>query len=142
MVQKQAAAFERIRKEYHHDPLLLSLNDISPRWSKRLQNRLQHQQLPIPMPFRWLRWLIEITDATKCIVGEAHGFSSSYTNRCSECGRIGDRFSLYFFLSSHTKFEENKQRFIERWNEKHHTRRYYNTYQTERGRCKLICSFN
>ena len=39
MVQKQAA-FERIRKEYHHDPLLLSLNDISPRWSKRLQNRL------------------------------------------------------------------------------------------------------
>jgi hypothetical protein len=121
MVQKQVA-FENIKKENHHqhDPLLLALNDISPKWSKRLENRQRRQQLPIPMSFRWLRWLLEITDARKCIVGEAYGFSSSYTNRCSECGRIGDRFSLYFVLASHTKFEENKQRFIEHWNEKHH----------------------
>jgi hypothetical protein len=120
MVQKQVA-FEKIKKEYHlHDPLL-ALNDISPKWSKRLENRRQ-QQLPIPMSFRWLRWLLEITNATKCIVGEAYSFSSSYTNRCRECGRIGDRFSLYFILASHTKFQENKQRFIEHWNEKHHTK--------------------
>ncbi len=120
MVQKQVA-FEKIKKEYHHSLLLLTLNDISPKWAKRLENRRQQQQLPVPMSFRWLRWLLEITDATKCIVGEAYGFSSSYTNRCRECGRIGDRFSLYFILASHTKFEENKQRFIEHWYEKHHT---------------------
>jgi hypothetical protein len=120
MVQKQVA-FENIKKECHHHDPLLALNDISPKWSKRLEN------LPIPMSFRWLRWLLEITDATKCIVGEAYGFSSSYTNRCRECGRIGDRFSLYFILSSDTKFEENKQRFIEHWNEKHITRRYCNS---------------
>lgn len=126
MVQKQVA-FEKMRKEYHHHDPLLALNDISPKWANRLENRLQHRKLPIPMSFRWLRWLLEITDATKCIVGEAYGFSSSYTNRCRECGRIGDKFSLYFILSSHTKFEENKQRFIEHWNEKHHTRRYHNT---------------
>lgn len=119
MVKKQVA-FEKIKKEYHHDYPLLSLNDISPRWSKRLENRRRRLQLPIPMSFRWLRWLLEITNATKCIVGEAYGFSSSYTNCCRECGRIGDRFSLYFILASHSKFEENKQRFIEHWNEKHH----------------------
>jgi hypothetical protein len=126
MVQKQVA-FEKIKKEYRHHSPLLYLNDISPTWSKRLENRQRQQQLPIPMSFRWLRCLLEITDARKCIVGEAHGFSSSYTNCCRECGRIGDRFSLYFILSSHTKFEENKQRFIEHWNEKHHTQRYHNT---------------
>jgi hypothetical protein len=120
MVQKQVA-FEKIKKEYHHHDPLLALKDISPKWSKRLENRRRRRQLPIPMSFRWLRWLLEITNATKCIVGEAYGFSSSYTNCCRECGRIGDRFSLYFILSSHTKFEENKQRFIEHWNEKHHT---------------------
>jgi hypothetical protein len=126
MVQRQVA-FEKIKKEYHHhDQLLLTLNDISPKWAKRLEQQRQ-QQLPIPMSFKWLRWLLEITDATKCIVGEAYGFSSSYTNRCRQCGRIGDRFSLYFILSSDTKFEENKQRFIEHWNEKHITRRYCNS---------------
>jgi hypothetical protein len=126
MVQKQVA-FEKIKKEYHHHDPLLALNDISPKWSKRLENRRLRRQIPIPMSFRWLRWLLEITNATKCIVGEAYGFSSSYTNCCRECGRIGDRFSLYFILSSHTKFEENKQRFIEHWNEKHHILRYHNT---------------
>jgi hypothetical protein len=123
MVQKQVA-FEKMKEAYRQHYSLLALNDISPKWSKRLENQ---QQLPFPMSLRWLRWLLEITNAAKCIVGEAHGFSSSYTNCCRECGRIGDRFSLYFILSSHTKFEENKQRFIEHWNEKHHTRRYHNT---------------
>jgi hypothetical protein len=54
-------------------------------------------------------------------VGEAYGFSSSYTNCCRGYGIIGDGFSLYCALRAYPKFEENKQRFIKHWNEKHHT---------------------
>lgn len=92
----------------------LTLSDISPKWAKRLE------QLPIsPLSFRWLRWYFEIICASKCLVGEAYGFSSAYAYKCKECGKIGDKFTLYFILLSHTKLEENKQRFVKHWNEKH-----------------------
>jgi hypothetical protein len=111
MVQKQVA-FEKTKQQ--QEPLTLS--DISPRWAERLG---QHQELPIPMSITWLRWWFEIIWPPKCVVGEAYGFARSYTNCCSECGKLGDNFSLYFTLNLRSKLEENKQRFVKHWNKKH-----------------------
>jgi hypothetical protein len=132
MVQKQVA-FEKTKQQQE----TLTLSDISPRWAERLgqrqerlgqrqerlgqrQERLgQRQELPIPMSITWLRWWFEIIWPPKCVVGEAYGFARSYTNCCSECGKLGDNFSLYFTLNLRSKLEENKQRFVKHWNKKH-----------------------
>ncbi len=34
----------------------------------------------------------------------------------AECGKIGDKFSLYLTLNLCSKLEENKQRFVKHWN--------------------------
>jgi hypothetical protein len=93
----------------------LTLSDISPKWA----TRLDQQKQPIPLSITWLRWWFEITWPPKCVVGEAYGFTRSYTNYCSECGEIGDKFSLYFTLNLRSKLEENKQRFVKHWNKEH-----------------------
>jgi hypothetical protein len=92
----------------------LSLHDISPMWARRLQNRL-----PIPFSFTWLKWYIEFKCASKCIVGEAYGFSLSYLFNCKECDRAAWKFMIYFTLHSHSKLEDTTQRFVKHWNEKH-----------------------
>ena len=56
---------------------------------------------------------------SKCVVGVAHGFSSSYAPSCQECGRIGSRFAFSFTSHSYPRLEEYKQRFVKHWNEKH-----------------------
>jgi hypothetical protein len=94
----------------------LTLSDISPKWATRLGVQ---QKQPIPLSITWLRWWLEITWPPKCVVGEACGFTRSYTNCCSECGEIGDKFSLYFTLNLCSKLEENKQRFVKHWNKEH-----------------------
>jgi len=91
MVQRQAA-FEKTKQ--HQDTLTLS--DISR-----------------------LRWWFEIIWPPKCVVGEAYGFTRCYTNCCNECGKIGDKFSLYFTLNLCSKLEENKRRFVKHWNKEH-----------------------
>jgi hypothetical protein len=113
MVQKQFAFEEKIKEE--HSPL--SLMDISPIWARRFEG--QQHQLPIPLSFMWLRWYFEIVTPSKCVVGEAYGFSSSYTYNCSECGNIGFMFSLHFAICSYKKLEQDKLRFIKHWNDKH-----------------------
>ena len=95
----------------------LTLSDISPKWAKRLG--VSEQQLPVPLSITWLRWWFEIIYPPKCVVGEAHGFTRSYTYNCGECGKIGDRFSLYFTFRLSSKLEENKQRFANHWNKEH-----------------------
>ena len=87
MVQKQVA-FEKTK----HQQEGLTFSDISPRWAKRLG---EHQELPVPISITWLRWWFEITWPPKCVVGEAFSFTRSYTNYCSECGEIGDKFSSF-----------------------------------------------
>ena len=49
----------------------LSFDSISPVWAERLER----QQQPIPLSFKWLRWCLEMISFSKCVVGEAHGFS-------------------------------------------------------------------
>jgi hypothetical protein len=101
MVQKPIA-FEKTKQRQE----ALTLSDISPRWAKRLAER---QELPVLMSITWLRWWSEIIWPPKCVVGDAYGFTRSYTNCCGERGEIGDKFSLYFILNLSSKLEENKQ---------------------------------
>ncbi len=95
---------------------IMSLSDISPTWATRLKEK----QSPLFLiSLARLRWLSEIIHPKKCIVAEAYGFSSSYTDNCRVCARIGNKFSLYYAMCFSNKLEENQQRFIKHWNEKH-----------------------
>jgi len=93
----------------------LTLDSISPKWAVRLEQERQ----PIPLSFKWLRWWLDMISYSKCVVGEAHSFSSSYTPSCQECGRIGSRFAFSFTTHSYPRLQECKQRFVKHWNEKH-----------------------
>ena len=95
----------------------LTLKDISPIWAERLEE--QQQQLPFPLSIKWFQWHSEIKSASKCVVEEAYGFSSSYIHECKECDRISWKFLFYFMMRSHSKLEENKQVFVKHWNERH-----------------------
>jgi predicted transcriptional regulator len=93
----------------------LTFDSISPVWAERLG-----QQQLIPLSFNWIRWCLEMISFSKCVVGEAHGFSSSYTSNCQECGRIGSVFALCFTTNCYSKLQEYKQMFVKHWNEKHY----------------------
>jgi len=93
----------------------LTLSDISPKWAKRLREQQGRGLLSIT----WLRWWFDIIYPPKCVVGEAHGFTRSYTYNCEECGNIGEKFSLYFTLHLSSKLEENEKRFVNHWNKEH-----------------------
>ena len=86
MVQKQIA-FEKTKTKLQQEAL--ALDDISPKWAKRLG---EQQQLPVPLSITWLRWWFEIIYPPKCVVGEAHGFTRSYTYNCRECGKLVTSF--------------------------------------------------
>lgn len=101
---------------YHQYQQPFSLGDISPTWALRLKEK----RSPLfSVSLKRLQWLFEIIHPKKCVVAEAYGFSSSYTNNCAECAKIGNKFSLYFTLYLHKKLEENQQRFVKHWKEKH-----------------------
>src|ERR687887_750103 len=88
----------------------LSLSDISPTWAKRLQGK-QPPLLPLPFlaSLARLRWLSEIADPRKCVVGEAYGFSASYTDSCRQCTIMANKFSLYFAMCRNKKLEKIQQ---------------------------------
>ena len=100
----------------HHQQQPLSLNDISPTWALRLKDKRSPLFL---ISLTRLQWLFEIINPKKCVVAEAYGFSSAYTNNCAECARVGNKFSLYFALHLPKKLKENQQRLVKHWNEKH-----------------------
>jgi hypothetical protein len=92
----------------------LSFDAISPKWARRLG-----QPLPIIFSLRWLRWYAEIRSASKCVVGEAYGCSSSYLRTCSECNRYCINFMYSFLIRSSSRIEKNKLMFVGHWNEYH-----------------------
>jgi hypothetical protein len=96
-------------------PQQLTLEDISPIWASRLKK----ENLPTFMSRTWLRWRFELQKASKCVVGEAYGYSSQYTDDCYECDRIGCRFLYYFTLNWRRKLELNKRDFVKHWNVEH-----------------------
>jgi hypothetical protein len=96
-------------------PEQLTLENISPVWASRLKK----ENLPIFISSTWLRWCSELRKTSKCVVGEAYGYSSRYVYGCHDCNKIGCKFPYYFMLNLHGKLESNKQDFVRHWNEKH-----------------------
>lgn len=111
--QEQQLELEYIDNDNHKQMI-----DISPNWANRL---LEAKHLPFPISLKWLRWLYEISSPSRCIVGEAYGYSSSYEKTCRECCIIGNRFSLYLTFRLEEKLQENKLHFVKHWNNKHST---------------------
>ena len=95
---------------------LLTLDTISPIWAKRLE---ESKLLPL-LSLRRLRLYVELKHTSKCVVGEAYGFSSSYVYDCKRCSKIAWKFMFYFMIHSYSKLEETKRKFVKHWNEKHH----------------------
>ena len=93
----------------------LTLEDISPKWAMRLKTK----NIPTFMSLTWLQWRFELQRSSKCVVGEAYGYSSEYTENCDECDRIGCKFLYYFTLNWRRKLVLNKQDFVKHWNEEH-----------------------
>jgi len=96
-------------------PKQLTLEDISPIWASRLKK----ENLPTFMSPRWLQWRSELQKTSKCVIGEAYGYSSQYAYDCDDCDKIGCKFLYYFTLNWRGKLESNKQDFVRHWNEKH-----------------------
>jgi hypothetical protein len=98
----------------------LVLEDISPIWA----SRLKREDLPTFMSPNWWKWHYELQKASRCVVGEAYGYSSQYTYDCGKCDRIGCKFLYYFTLNLRGKLESNKQDFVKHWNEEHNRSTY------------------
>ncbi|HEU4824226.1 MAG TPA: hypothetical protein VFS97_12440 [Nitrososphaeraceae archaeon] len=101
-----------------HQPVVLE--DISPIWASRLKK----ENLPTFMSPNWWKWHYELQKASKCVVGEAYGYSSQYTDDCDKCDRIGCKFLYYFTLNLRGRLESNKRDFIKHWNEEHSRPKY------------------
>src|SRR5919108_2972769 len=74
----------------------LTLNDIAPSWAKRLEQK----QLPFPLSLTWLKWYFELDSPSKCVVGEAYGYSASYEQKCKVCDKLGWQFGHSFLMHS------------------------------------------
>jgi hypothetical protein len=98
----------------------LTFKDICPKWAERLEQQKQQQQLPFPLSITWLRWYSQIRESSKCIVGEAHGYSSIYLINCRECRRFCIKFMYLFLLHWYSRLEKNKNLFVKHWNQKHY----------------------
>ena len=107
-------------KSYLNDNLenqeLLTLDTISPIWAKRLE---ESKLLPL-LSLERLRLYLELKDTSKCVVGEAYGFSSLYVFDCKLCSKIGWKFMFYFMIHSYSKLERTKKEFVKHWSENHH----------------------
>jgi hypothetical protein len=109
--------------EIRNQEELLTLDVISPIWAKRLE---ESKLLPI-LSLERLRLYLELKDTSKCVVGEAYGFSSSYVSSCKRCSIIGWKFMFYFMICSYSKLEGTKKEFVRHWGEKHHNYHLYPT---------------
>jgi hypothetical protein len=108
--------FQDVQKrvpEYQKEEL--TLEDISPKWAARINKN----KLPTFMSLTWLKWYSELKCGSKCVVGEAYGYSSSYLDDCNTCDDICRKFMYCFGTCSNKKLEQNKLRFVKHWNEKH-----------------------
>jgi hypothetical protein len=108
-----------IKKSYVNDDMQdqesLTLYAVSPRWAKRLE---ESKIFPL-LSLRRLQLYLELKDTSKCVVGEAHGFSSSYVYNCKPCSKIGWKFMFYFMIHSYSKLESTEKEFVRHWSEKH-----------------------
>jgi hypothetical protein len=94
---------------------LLTLDTISPTWAKKLE---ESKLLPL-LSFERLHLYLELKDTSKCVVGEAYGFSSSYISNCKRCSKIAWKFMFYFMIRSYSMLEGTKKEFVKHWGERH-----------------------
>jgi hypothetical protein len=117
----------QIKKSYVNENLenqeLLTLDTISPTWAKKLE---ESKLLPT-LSLKRLKLYIELKGTSKCVVGEAYGFSSSYVSSCKRCSNISWKFMFYFMICSYSKLEGTKKEFVKHWSEKHHNYHLYPT---------------
>ncbi len=93
-------------------------HEIAPKWANKIMS-LRQEGFPFPLSLAWWRLYFTLDSPSKCIVGEAHGFSSHYENECLECDRLGWEFGHSFLMRSIKKFEDNIEEFVIHWNDKH-----------------------
>jgi hypothetical protein len=114
------SSHKQVKKLYVNENLedqeLLTLDAISPKWAKRLE---ASKLLPL-FSIERLQLYVELRDTSRCVVGEAYGFSSSYVYDCKRCSKIGWKFMFYFMIHPYSKLEETKKEFVKHWSEKHH----------------------
>jgi hypothetical protein len=122
---KTKSTFVDYEREQKNEKSQFTLNDIAPRWSKRLEQK----KLPFPLSLTWLQWYFELDSPSKCIVGEAYGYSASYEKECKECDILGWQFGHSFLMRSRSGLQRDVKIFVEHWNEKHNIDTY-----TERSR--------
>ena len=115
MTMKIKYTFVDDNKEEKEEKSPFTLNDIAPRWAKRLEQK----KLPFPLSLTWLKWYFELDSPSKCIVGEAYGYSASYEKRCKECDMLGWQFGHSFLIHSRSGLQRDVKIFVEHWNEKH-----------------------
>jgi hypothetical protein len=123
LVEKQFHQKKKPQERLDSSLLLLkqlTLEDISPICGSRLKK----ENLPTFMSSTWFKRCSELRKTSKCVVGEAYGYSSRYVYGCDDCRKIGFKFLYYFTLNWHGKLESNKQDFVNHWNEKHAQRGY------------------
>jgi hypothetical protein len=81
MLDEQSCRRQNPQKYSHISPQLppqeLTLQDISPKWASRLKS----ENIPTFMSPTWLRWRFELQQTSKCVIGEAYGYSSEYTEK-------------------------------------------------------------
>ena len=119
-LQKQQDIWQETRQQQpQQHRYQLTFKDICPKWAERLEQQKQ-QQLPFPLSITWLRWYSQIRESSKCIVGEAHGYSSIYLINCRECKRFCIKFMYLFLLHWYSRLEKNKNLFVKHWNQKHY----------------------
>jgi hypothetical protein len=110
----------QIKKSYVNENLedqeLLTLDIMSPKWAKKLE---ESKLLPI-LSLKRLQLYLELRDTSKCVVGEAYAFSSSYVYDCKRCSKISWKFMFCFMIHSYSKLERTKKEFVKHWSEKHH----------------------
>ena len=118
-LQKQQDIWQETQQQQHQHRYQLTFKDICPKWAERLEQ--QKQQLPFPLSVMWLIWWYsQIRESSKCIVGEAHGYSSIYLINCRECRRFCIKFMYLFLLHWYSRLEKNKNLFVKHWNQKHY----------------------
>lgn len=98
----------------------LTILEIAPDWANKIRV-IGHEGFPFPLSLKWWRWYFELDSPSKCIVGEAHGYSSIYEKECKKCDRLGWEFGHSFLIRSREDFRDNIEEFVTHWNEIHIT---------------------
>ncbi|HEY7695699.1 MAG TPA: hypothetical protein VH797_06355 [Nitrososphaeraceae archaeon] len=96
----------------------LGFEEIAPKWASRIMT-FRQEGFPFPFSLSWWKLYFALDSPSKCIIGEAHGFSSHYEKECAECDRLGWEFGHSFLTRSTTEFDHNIKVLVTHWNNKH-----------------------